>query len=209
MERGEKMKKEVQYEVLKQEILNLDSKKANYVIAMYTITITVSIFSLEIRNEWYFLITYIILFAFERQILSIREGSIRIAAYMAVYLEEGEGWESNYKQIFEQTCVKSDQEVRYSKIVDILSGRIAVTQLGLFCSIASIGMSIYNNNITFQSIGNANFFDALCICSSICLFALIKLWCKNATKTISIRDRYIENLKKYKSEQDKSSGLNI
>ena len=201
------MTKEAEYEALRQEILNLDSKKANYVITMYTIMITVSIFSLEVKNEWYFLITYIILFAFERQILSIREGSIRIAAYISVYLEEGDGWESNYNQIFNETCIKTEQKVTYSKIVDILSGRIAVTQLGLFCSIGSVGMSIYNNNITFQSIGNADFFDAVCICSAIGLFALIKLWCRNASKTMSMRNKYIENLKKYKEKQEKNTEL--
>ena len=199
------MSKEAEYEALKQEILNLDSKKANYVIAMYTIMITVSIFSLEVKNEWYFLITYIILFAFQRQIISIREGSVRIAAYIAVYLEEGEGWESNYNQIFNETCVKSEQKVVYSKIVDTLSGRIAVTQLGLFCSIASIGMCIYNNKMTFQSIGNADFFDAICICFAIALYALIKLWCRNSSKTMNIRDKYIHNLEEYKEKQDKAN----
>lgn len=193
------MSKEVEYAALKQEILNLDSKKANYVIAMYTIMITISIFALEVKNEWYFLITYIVLFAFERQILSIREGSIRIAAYITVFLEEGIGWESNYEDIFNETCVKSEQKIIYSKIVDILSGRIAVTQLGLFCSIGSIGMSIFNNEITFQSIGKADFFDAICICSAIFLFVLIKLWCRNATKTMNIRSKYIQNLKEYKN----------
>lgn len=86
--------------------------------------------------------------------------------------------------------------------MDILSGRIAVTQLGLFCSLECIGMSIYNNKITLQSIGDADFFDAICICSAIFLFALIKLWCRNASKTMNIRSKYIQNLSEYKKRQE-------
>lgn len=196
------MMKEVEYAALKQEILNLDTKKSNYVMAMYTIMITIFIFSLEVRNEWYFLITYIILFSFERQMLSIREGSIRIAAYIAVFLEEGKGWESNYEEIFNQTCIKSEHNVVHSKIVDMVTGRIAVTQLGLFCSVASIGMTIYTNKITFLSIGEADFFDGICICLSIVLFLLIRFWCSGASKTMGMRRKYIENLITYKNLQD-------
>lgn len=48
--------------------------------------ITISIFMLEVKNAWYFFMkTYIILVAFERQFLSIREESIRIVAYIVVF----------------------------------------------------------------------------------------------------------------------------
>lgn len=195
------MDKNVEYSTLKQELIHLDNKKGNLVIALYTITITIFIFSIQVGNEWFFLISYIILFAFQGQMIAIREGSVRIAAYMAVFLEEGDGWESNFNEIFAETCLRAEQKVTYSKIVDMLTGRIAVEQLGLYCSVASICMCVYNNGITFYGIGSADFFDALCICLAIFLFVLIKLWCRNASKTMSIRNKYIENLKKYKQSR--------
>lgn len=191
------MDKQSEYSSLRDEMLNLDNKKSNYILALYTITIF--IFAIESNKSIFFLLPYIVLFPFQRQILSIRDGCIRIAAYIAVYLEEGEGWESNYEEILEYTRIKSNNYVN-SKMIDVLTGRVAVSQIGFICSSACVIMCLYNIIIKKDNI----IFNTIYIFCGIILYVLVKLLCKNAMNTMVTRKTYIDNLKKHKKQCDET-----
>lgn len=133
-----------EYNALRAEVLNLISIQNTYIIAMYTITVTILGIGLQTQNSLLFLLPYTVLFSFQRTISAKRDGYLRIAAYIAVYLEKGSGWESRY-----ETIVRSIQPVPNSKNNKLLSigkniilGRISSLQLGVICSIASIITSL-------------------------------------------------------------------
>lgn len=83
--------------MLRQEILDLITIQNTYIVAMYTITITIIGIGLERKSNVLFLLPYIILFSFQCIISAKKDGYIRIAAYIAVYLEERDGWEKQYQ----------------------------------------------------------------------------------------------------------------
>ena len=95
--------KDSEYTMLKQEIISLVEIQNTYIIAMYTITITILGVAFERKSQILFLLPYIILFSFQRIISAKRDGMLRIASYIAVYLEEGTGWESIYETISNRT----------------------------------------------------------------------------------------------------------
>lgn len=198
-----KMDKNTEYTMLKEEILNLTNTRNNYIIALYTITVTIIVFAIERQNQYIFLIAYIILFAFQRRIISSREGMVRIAAYIVVFLEEGTGWESNYNEIFRNTCIKSKHQVKNPKLFELLTGRVSVVQLGFFCSAASIVMNWYNNKITLKNIIHLELIDYIAFICAVILYILLRIWSKNALKTNDIRNDYINELKQYKEKLKK------
>ena len=136
------MDKNTEYSALKNELINLDTERNNLVIAMYSIFITVFCFSVEFKNKFALLSLYIVLFAFQRRFITIREGMNRVAAYIAVYLDNPYGWESNFITIFQETCVKNKQIVKMPKVIELVTGRVASVQLGLISSFGTIIMII-------------------------------------------------------------------
>lgn len=82
------------------------------------IPLTVFCFSVEFKDQYALLSVYIVLFAFQRRFISIREGMNRIAAYTAVYLDDPTGWEAQYLTTFQETCVKNKQIVKMSRIIE-------------------------------------------------------------------------------------------
>lgn len=48
------MDKQSEYSSLRDEMLNLDNKKSNYILALYTITITIFIFAIESNKSIFF-----------------------------------------------------------------------------------------------------------------------------------------------------------
>ena len=56
-----------EYNALRSEILNLISIQNTYIIAMYTITITILGFGLQTQNSFLFLLPYIVLFSFQKE----------------------------------------------------------------------------------------------------------------------------------------------
>ncbi len=53
--------KDSEYIELKEEVIALIQIQNNYIIAMYTITVSILAFAIERNNEWLFLLPYIIL----------------------------------------------------------------------------------------------------------------------------------------------------
>ncbi|MCR5420184.1 MAG: hypothetical protein K6E98_04180 [Lachnospiraceae bacterium] len=200
------MDKNTEYSALKSEILNLDSERNNLIIAMYTIFVTVFCFSVQFKNQYAFLSVYIVLFAFQRRFISIREGMNRIAAYIAVYLDSPTGWEANFITIFKETCVKNKQIVKMPKVIELITGRLATVQLGFICSAGTLIMVISDYIkrvleakgavIFFVIVKNIRVTDVLVIIVAIVFYISLWVWATN-TKTISQRTLYIKSLRRY------------
>lgn len=183
------IKKDTEYSALKQEILDLINIQNNYIIAMYTITITILGIAMERKNATLFLLPYIVLFSFQRIIAAKRDGYLRIAAYIAVYLEEGEGWESNYKNTINQISVTKKKRKK-TVIENIISGRLSSLQLGLLCSLLSIGFSFKYEDIEAGKIIILGF--------AVVLFGLLYYFNKDILQNMDKRESYINSLKEQK-----------
>lgn len=88
------MDKNTEYTMLKQEIINTSDIIVNITIAMYTISISIFVLAFEFSNCYIFLLPYMILFPFQNMINRKRDGINRMAAYIAVYLEDDNCWEN-------------------------------------------------------------------------------------------------------------------
>ena len=192
--------KDSEYTMLKQEIISLVELQNTYIIAMYTITITIFGVAFERKSHILFLLPYIILFSFQRVISAKRDGILRIAAYIAVYLEEGKGWESSYEKVVDKTTKESNGKEKFSRFMNIITGRISSLQLGALCSIASIIMCCYNKGITLSNIYDLKLTDSLVLIAAIVLFAVLYYWTKDVLK--SKRQRYIESLENAKFKKE-------
>lgn len=187
--------KDSEYIELKEEVIALIQIQNNYIIAMYTITVSILAFAIERNNEWLFLLPYIILFSFQRIIMAKNDNMVRIAAYIVVFLEEGYGWESLYKSIVHYTTIKNNTSKPFSKLKNIVSGRISSLQLGLLSSTGCITVNIVNNKLYSMPIHDIKFFDIIPSLMGIILFVLLVSWCKNALNSMNRREVYIEALK--------------
>ena len=201
------MNKKEEYLSLRSEIISLVEIQNNYIIAMYTITIALITLAIQQKNVWIYLLPYVILFSFQRIISAKRDIMLRIAAYIAVFLDGDFGWEKNYKDIINNTLNKYENGNRYSKLKNILSGRISSLQLGIICSGTCIIMQmiyifesnewIYLNEFTWQKIKFTDMFPIIC---AVFLFCILADWCRGALKAMVVRDKYIDSLLDYKNK---------
>lgn len=197
-----------EYNSLRAEILGLINIQNNYIVAMYTITIAILSLAIQQQNEWLFLLPYVILFSFQRIISAKNDGMIRIAAYIAVFLDGEIGWEKNYSEIVNRTTNKRSD--KFSKLLNVISGRISSLQLGVVCSVGCSILSVLkikeSEYGSWANIANLRYTYVLPIFCAILLLGSLKEWCKGALKNVSIRDQYIDALKVYRNELE-SAGV--
>lgn len=189
--------KQTEYATLRQEILDSITARDNYIMAMYTITTAVLCVAFELQNPILFLIPYIILFAFQNSISSKNENMIVLATYIAVYLEEGNGWESrniDLKNIMHEGVPFKRPRSIWSRLV----GRIGSVQLGLLCSISCIAYAV--SAILTATQMNEVIEPGISIALSIILYILIRVQTKDVLKLGKRRKAYIENLQKAKAQ---------
>lgn len=193
-----KIDKQTEYASLRQEILDSITSRDNYIMAMYSITAAGLCAAFELQNPILFLIPYIILFAFQNTITSKNENMIVLAAYVAVYLEEGCGWESRNTEI-NKIMHEGIPFKRVNSVWKFLVGRIGSVQLGMLCSISCITYSVISLYSTTQIIDMIE--AGVYIVLSVILYVLIRVQTKDALKLGDRRKIYIENLKKAKLEE--------
>ena len=199
-----KIDKQTEYSSLRQEILDSITSRDNYIMAMYSITAAGLCVAFELQNPILFLIPYIILFAFQNTITSKNENMIVLAAYIAVYLEEGNGWESRNTEI-KKIMHEGIPFKRANSVWKFLVGRIGSVQLGMLCSISCITYSVINICSATQI--NKIIESSIYIALSVILYVLIRVQTRNALK-LGIRMKiYIENLKKAKQAEEKEKEL--
>lgn len=139
-----------------------------------------------------FLLPYTVLFSFQRTISAKRDGYPRIAAYIAVYLEEGSGWESKYATIISSIQPTKHNNKFVTVINNIFVGRISSSQLGILCSSISIIMASLN-------ITDNNFpLTITTILSAVVLLFLLLRYNKNTLKSMKKREEYIQLMKSAK-----------
>ena len=191
--------KETEYSTLRQEILDSINTRDNYIIAMYTITVAILCIAFELQNPILFLVPYVVLFAFQNSIASKNENMITLAAYISVYLEDGQGWESKNidlkKIMHEGIPVKRPRSI-WSRLI----GRISSVQLGLLCSISCIVYSMLKVLVASQLLELIA--PGICIVLSIVLYILIRIQTKDVLKLGKQKKGYIENLQKHKTTAD-------
>ena len=189
--------KQTEYATLRQEILDSITARDNYIMAMYTITTAVLCVAFELQNPTLFLIPYIILFAFQNSIASKNENMIVLATYIAVYLEEGNGWESrniDLKNIMHEGVPFKRPGSTWSRLI----GRIGSVQLGLLCSISCIVYAV--GAILAATQVNEVIEPGISIALSIILYILIRVQTKEVLKLGKRRKAYIENLQNAKTQ---------
>lgn len=191
--------KQTEYATLRQEILDSITSRDNYIMAMYTITTAVLCVAFELQNSILFLIPYIILFAFQNSIASKNENMIVLATYIAVYLEDGCGWESNNFEL-KKIMQEGMPFKRPRSIWKFLLGRIGSVQLGLLCSISCIAYA--TQEVITASILTELIKPGICIILAIVLYILIRVQTKDVLKLGKRRKVYIENLRKAKEIEE-------
>ncbi len=200
------MKKE-EYLTLKEEINDLTMMQNNCVIAMYTITIAILSLAIQQKNEWLFLLPYIILFSFQRIINAKKDVRIRAIAYIAVFLDGENGFEKNYATIVEKTTGNYNNK-KFDKVMNVISGRVSSLQLGVVCTIGATVMCIFNKYSEWKTYTNVMndlaVVDILPIILGIFLLGILKEWCTDALDSMKKRERYIQSLEAYKREMEKS-----
>lgn len=184
--------KQTEYATLRQEILDSITARDNYIMTMYTITTAVLCVAFELQNPILFLIPYIILFAFQNNISSKNENMIVLATYIAVYLEEGDGWESRNTEL-KNIMHKGVPFRRPQSIWSRLIGRIGSVQLGFLCSISCIAYAV--SIILRATQVNEVIESGITIALSILLYILIRMQTKDVLTLGKRRNLYIENLK--------------
>ena len=190
------------YASLRQEILDSITSRDNYIMAMYSITTAGLCVAFELQNPILFLIPYIILFAFQNTITSKNENMIVLAAYIAVYLEEGSGWESRNAEI-KKMMHEGKPFKRANAVWKFLVGRIGSVQLGMLCSISCIIYSVREILLVTQI--NDAIQPSIYIVLATILYVLIRVQTKDVLKLGSRRDAYIENLRKAKLAEERES----
>lgn len=187
------MDKNIEYTMLKQEIINTSDIIVNITLSMYAVTVTIFVFALEFDNCYAFLLSYLIFIPFQNMINRKRDGINRIAAYIAVYLENGEGWESNYNSNL--TKIKGNDRRRrvFTRLFNFIIGQSSSTQLGLLSTI--LFYITYIPKIDMNTINIFNYF--MLILPSI-LLAILFLLNQKILMNINSRNEYIIRLKKQK-----------
>lgn len=210
------MKNTNEYLSLRSEIISLVDIQYNYILAMYTISIALISLAIQQQNEWIFLLPYIVLFSFQRVISAKRNIMIRIAAYIAVFLDEEFGWEKNYNDIVENTLKKHNNKKKFSKFKNIISGRISSVQLGIVCSVGCFIVSVNHilENHDWESLKNIilseiPFVEMIPVICAILLLMAIMDWSRGAIDAMEVRNKYIESLTQFKKEVEVKKGSEI
>lgn len=188
---------ETEYQTLRAEILNSIVACDNYKTAMYATTAAILAIAFPFGTPILFLLPYIALFAFQQSIGAKNENMILMAAYIAAYLEEGSGWESENAGLIDIMRTGSSYKPP-KRIVRYVLGRISSVQLGMLCSILSI---IYSTcEIVASGFSTASIIPCFCIVFSIVLYVIIRIQTKDVLKLGKRKNEYIANLKVHKKE---------
>lgn len=158
------------YQNLREEIMDLTKRQDNYMLASYTICITVWAFALENSNEWIALLPIFILIPLSLRVSDFRYGGAFLSAFMAVFLEEKsyDGWEyvrEEYYKIKEEfhlnrnNSSKEHQKLfkHRSLLLSILSrgtfGLLTLISIVIFWIIREIQLNLQSNIITITIVG--------------------------------------------------------
>lgn len=191
--------KQTEYGALRQEILDSINARDNYIVGMYTITIAILCVAFELQNPILFLMPYIVIYAFQYWISVKSENMIVIGAYIAVYLEDGSGWEYNNAKL-KKIMHKDIPYKRVDSVWKFLVGRIGSVQLGMLCSVSCIGYAV--SAIMKASSQRDLIAPGIYIALSLILYILIRIQTRNVLKTGERKKAYEANLRAAKETEE-------
>ena len=189
-----------EYTSLQNEIISIHQRKDGYEIACYTITITLFGFALQLKNEWLFLLPYLILFPIQRIISNKQAQATIISAYLAVFSDDT--WEKYYTELHEG-LYKNDSII--TKISRLKIMRVSTLYLSMLSTLFCITINIYNYwflNGRFPFLKDISMDRFLPSVVSIFLFVMMGKYTLDALKSGERREDYIKkfNAKKLKME---------
>lgn len=90
-----KINREIIYQNLHDEMMDLIKRQDTYSLASYTLTISIWAFALETENAWIALLPLFLLIPLSLRVADFRYSVVFLSAFVGVFLEEksNEGWE--------------------------------------------------------------------------------------------------------------------
>lgn len=134
------------YQNLRDEIMDLARRQDTYLLASYTICITIWAFAVEALNEWIAILPMFILIPLSLRVCDFRYGTVFLSSFMAIFLEEKsyEGWEYVREEYY-----KTKKEFRANKdnkSKDLFKRRslpLSFLSRGTFCLLTIITIVIF------------------------------------------------------------------
>lgn len=90
------------YQNLREEMMDLVKRQDTYLLAAYTITISVWSFAIQFANHWIALLPIFILLPLSFRVCDFRKGTVFLSSFMAIFLEREsyDGWEYVREEYF-------------------------------------------------------------------------------------------------------------
>lgn len=188
----------LEYNALRAEILNSITLQNNYIIAMYTIAITIIVFAIEQKNAILLLLPYIVIFPFQYTINAKRNNMIKIGVYIREFLEDDMGWEHINIIITHKVHENRKKNNKVKYLIDKFFRRNGATQLGFICSLGACILHISNLKISLIQIPTISLKDTIIFFAAIGLFGCIFTVNKLIWKVDNTQNIYVDFLKDIK-----------
>ena len=197
----------LEYASLRQEILNSINACDTYKIAMYTITVALLGVAFTQEKPFLFLLPYVVIYAFQWAISSKNENNVVLASYIAVFLEDGQGWESNNFKLKTVMHKNKTKKATTPQIVNRLIGRISSAQLGFLCSILCC---IYSISLFINAVQIDEYIlPGVCVILSVVLYVGIRIQTRDVLKLWKKKNEYISNLIEQKERLEKDDLVSV
>ena len=184
------------YEKLREEVMDLVKRQDTYLLAAYTLTITIWTVGIERNSHWVALLPLFILFVISLRICDFRDSSSFLSAYISIWLEKkpGNGWSYTREKYFEIT--KDMQEQKKNIWVRLLdkTGKYLSRMSLCVLSFVSIALFWKIRESNFDSFRNIFINISIMIIQLIVLIIQIYKWCKYVDTT-KIKKEYMNNWK--------------
>lgn len=133
------------YQNLRAEIMDLVKRQDTYLLAAFTITISVLSIAIETSKEWLAMLSLVILIPLALRIADFRYGVVFISSFMAVFLEEKsyDGWEFVREKYYEYQKEYRNNPHRNKKLFKNKSGIISFISKGTFCLLSLACISVF------------------------------------------------------------------
>ncbi len=179
------------YQNLRNEMMDLVKRQDTYLLASYTLCITVWAFALEAKNAWVALLPAFILLPLSMRFSDFRHGMVFLSSFMAVFLEESSynGWEYVREEYYKQAKEIRSLKQRPTECKDLFKKKSIVlsfvskatfTLLTLISIIMFWGLKTFN----FSSLSNIVINSIMLIIQAIILFTQIYVAIKYRDTTI-------------------------
>ncbi len=184
------------YKKLREEVMDLVKRQDTYLLAAYTITITIWTVAVERNNPWIALLPLFILFVISLRICDFRDSSAFLSAYISIWLEKkpGIGWSYTREKYFE--IIKNKERTKRNIWIRLLdkTGKYLSRMSLCVLSIVSIALFWKMRESHFDSC--QNIFKNMLIVSIQLIVLIIQIykWCKYVDTT-EVKKEYMDNWK--------------